>query len=78
MYNREELKKLTEKEREQLLKKVVAETKEKIKDLEESIANVSKVSVNTMGIVGYCKYPLEVLRDEMYRTEDEENCYYNG
>jgi len=78
MLKREDLKNLSEKAREQLLKKVVAETKEKINELEELIANVSTISVNTMGVVGYCKYPLEVLRGEMSRVEDEEDCYYNG
>ena len=76
--NENELKGLSEKERETLLKEAVAEAKEKIKDLEESIAYVSKVSVNTMGVVGYSKYPLEVLKGEIARVEEEEDSYYNG
>jgi len=77
METENELKKLSEKERKQLLDKVLAETIEKINDLEKSFARVSEVSVNTMGIVGYAREAFDILRDETVRIKDEEDSYYN-
>jgi chromosome condensin MukBEF ATPase and DNA-binding subunit MukB len=77
MYTEKELKKLSEKERELLLKKVVKETIAKIKDLEKSISNVSEVSVNSMSVRSNCRESIKRLLEEMSSVREGERLYYN-